>query len=307
MSFSEKSEVIIIDNGSTDNSYEWIKKNYPNIKIIQNSKNLGVTAAWNQGLELSLGQYICIANNDLIFSKNCIELLQNALEKHKWIGLASPYTIQDESRNVPSFSLPAVPYGKNNFDEYKKYNRLGYTGWCFMFRRKDSLKGFDPKYFLWYQDDDFLNQQLFQNRGIPPFRFPAPGKVPIVISGAEVKHQYSSSHDQLDEQWIKRTTENEKKYFKKKWRGYIGNSYLKDINWGNKVFLKSPKITIISQANKKHDYKSPLVSSIVPCYNRKEMLKRTIKSLINQTYLNHQIIFVDDGSIQILEPFLKIN
>ena len=305
MSFSEKSEVIIIDNGSTDNSYEWIKKNYPSIKTIQNSKNLGVTAAWNQGLELSLGQYICIANNDLIFSKNCIELLQSALEKHKWIGLASPYTIQDENRNVPSFSLPAVPYGKNNFDEYKKYNRLGYTGWCFMFRRKDSLKGFDPKYFLWYQDDDFLNQQLFQNRGIPPFRFPAPGKVPIVISGAEVKHQYSSSHDQLDEYWIKRTTENEKKYFKKKWRGYIGNSYLKDIKWGNKVFLKSPEITIMSQSNKKNDYNSPLVSSIVPCYNRKEMLKRTIKSLINQTYSNHQIIFVDDGSIQILEPFLK--
>ena len=305
MSFSEKSEVIIIDNGSTDNSYGWIRKNYPRIKIIQNSKNLGVTAAWNQGLELSSGQYICIANNDLIFSKNCIKLLQNALEKHKWIGLASPYTIQDESRNVPSFSLPAVPYEKNNFDEYKKYNRLGYTGWCFMFRKKDSLKGFDPKYFLWYQDDDFLNQQLFQNRGIPPFRFPAPGKVPIVISGAEVKHQYSSSHDQLDEYWIKRTTEKEKKYFKKKWRGYLGNSYLKDINWGNKVFLKSPKITLISQATKKHAYESPLVSSIVPCYNRKEMLKRTIKSLINQTYSNHQIIFVDDGSSQILEPFLK--
>ena len=61
----------------------------------------------------------------------------------------------------------------------------------------------------------------------------------------------------------------------------------------------------MSQSNKKHDYNSPLVSSIVPCYNRKEMLKRTIKSLINQTYSNHQIIFVDDGSIQILEPFLK--
>ena len=87
MSFSENSEVIIIDNGSADNSYEWIRKNYPKITIIQNSKNLGVTAAWNQGLELSSGQYICIANNDLIFSKNCIKLLQRALEKHKWIGM----------------------------------------------------------------------------------------------------------------------------------------------------------------------------------------------------------------------------
>ena len=117
---SRDTEIILIDDGSTDNSYEWIKKNYPSIKTIQNSKNFGVTAAWNQGLELSSGQYICIANNDLIFSKNCIELLQSALEKHKWIGLASPYTIQDERRNVPSFSLPAVPYGKTNFDKYKE-------------------------------------------------------------------------------------------------------------------------------------------------------------------------------------------
>ena len=298
-------EIIIIDNGSTDNSHAWIKHNYPNIKTIQNSKNLGVTAAWNQGLQLSSGQYICIANNDLIFSKNCVEILQSTLEKHKWIGLASPYTSQDQNRNVPFFALPSVAYAKNNFDEYKKHNRIGYTGWCFMFRKKDSLKGFDPKYFLWYQDDDFLNQQLFQNRGVPPFRFPAPGKVPVIVSGAEVKHQYSSSHDQLDEQWIKRTTEKEKIYFKKKWRGFIGNAYLKDIKWGDKVFLKNPKITILSQANKKHDSDSPIVSSIVPCYNRKEMLERTIKSLIKQTYTNQQIIFIDDGSIQILEPFIK--
>ena len=254
---------------------------------------------------MSSGQYICIANNDLIFSKNCVEVLQKTLEKHKWIGLASPYTYQDGNRNVPFFALPAVAYAKNNFDEYKKHNRIGYTGWCFMFRKKDSLKGFDPKYFLWYQDDDFLNQQLFQNRGVPPFRFPAPGKVPVIVSGAEVEHQYSSSHDQLDEQWIKRTTEKEKIYFKKKWRGFIGNAYLKNIKWGDKVFLKNPKITILSQANKKHDSDSPMVSSIVPCYNRKEMLKLTIRSLIKQTYTNQQIIFIDDGSIQILEPFIK--
>ena len=99
MSFSEKSEVIIIDNGSTDNSYEWIKKNYPSIKIVQNSKNLGVTAAWNQGLKFSSGKYLCIANNDLIFSKGCIEALKSTLENHKWVGLVSPYTFQDKNRN----------------------------------------------------------------------------------------------------------------------------------------------------------------------------------------------------------------
>ena len=66
---------------------------------------MGVTAAWNQGLQLSSGQYICIANNDLIFSKNCVKILQNTLEKHKWIGLASPYTTQDENISIGDSAL----------------------------------------------------------------------------------------------------------------------------------------------------------------------------------------------------------
>tara|TARA_B100000427_G_scaffold328603_1_gene342134 strand:- start:459 stop:2198 length:1740 start_codon:yes stop_codon:yes gene_type:complete len=301
----KSTEIIIIDNGSTDKSSEWIKNNYPKIKLLRNSKNLGVTSAWNQGLALSSGDFICIANNDLVFSKNCIEKLTATLQKHSWIGLVSPYTSQDKNRKVPFFSLSAVPYSKKNFKTYKKHHRIGYTGWCFMFRKKDSLNGFDPKYFLWYQDDDFLNQQLFQNRGIPPFRFPAPGKVPIVVSGAEVEHQYSSSHDQLDEQWVNYTTENEKIYFKKKWRGPLGNAYLKTINWGGKVSLNKPEKILLSESQKEIKSNEPLVSSIVPCYNRKELLSNTIKSLINQTYKNHEIIFVDDCSTENLEPFIK--
>ena len=66
---------------------------------------MGVTAAWNQGLKLSSGKYICIANNDLIFSNSCIETLQNTLENHNWVGLASPYTFQDKNRKVPFFCL----------------------------------------------------------------------------------------------------------------------------------------------------------------------------------------------------------
>ena len=301
------SEIIIIDNGSSDQSYEWIKKNYPSIVIIQNPKNLGVTAAWNQGLKFSSGEYICIANNDLIFSKGCIEALQSTLESYKWVGLASPYSIQDKDRNVPFFALPAVAFGKDNFKDYRKHHRIGYTGWCFMFRKKDLLNGFDPKYFLWYQDDDFLNQQLFHNRGITPFRFPAPGKVPLIVSDAEVQHQYSSSHDQLDERWIKKTTEKEKKYFKKKWRGFLGNGYLKEIKWGGKVHLEDSKMTIMSQSSGKTKSDRPLVSSIIPCYNRKEMLRFTIQSLINQDYSNQELVFVDDGSAEILEPFIKEN
>ena len=55
-----------------------------------------------------------------------------------------------------------------------------------------------------------------------------------------MKHQYSSTHDQLNEEWIKKTTDKEKNILKK-WRGFLGNSYLKEIKWGKKVYLKIQK------------------------------------------------------------------
>ena len=217
----------------------------------------------------------------------------------------SPYSYQDESRNVPSFALPAVPYLKKDFEKYKKYHRIGFTGWCFIFRKIDFRGKFDSKYFLWYQDDDFLNQQLFHSRGLPPFRFNAPGKVPLIIKGTSVKHKYSSSHEQLDQDWINSTVKNEKNYFKKKWRGYKGNFYLKDIKWGAKVHLLQTKYSVLSEKKSFIKSDKPLISTIIPCFNRKKRLKVTINALINQTYQNQELIFIDDHSEQNLEEIIK--
>ena len=217
----------------------------------------------------------------------------------------SPYSYQDESRNVPSFALPAVPYLKKDFEKYRKHHRIGFTGWCFIFRKIDFRGKFDSKYFLWYQDDDFLNQQLFHSRGLPPFRFNAPGKVPLIIKGTSVKHKYSSSHEQLDQDWINSTVKNEKNYFKKKWRGYKGNFYLKDIKWGAKVHLLQTKYSVLSEKKSFIKSDKPLISTIIPCFNRKKRLKVTINALINQTYQNQELIFIDDHSEQNLEEIIK--
>ena len=217
----------------------------------------------------------------------------------------SPYSYQDKSRNVPSFALPAVPYLKKDFEKYKKYHRIGFTGWCFIFRKIDFKGKFDSKYFLWYQDDDFLNQQLFHSRGLPPFRFNAPGKVPLIIKGTSVKHKYSSSHEQLDQDWINSTVKNEKNYFKKKWRGYKGNFYLKDIKWGAKVHLLQTKYSVLSEKKSFIKSDKPLISTVIPCFNRKKRLKITINALINQTYQNQELIFIDDHSEQNLEEIIK--
>src|SRR3972149_10077140 len=73
----DRIEIIVVDNGSTDGSAEFIKKNYPDIKIIKNSKNMGFAYANNQAAKNAAGQYLAFLNNDTRVDRNwLIELLK---------------------------------------------------------------------------------------------------------------------------------------------------------------------------------------------------------------------------------------
>ena len=52
--------------------------------------------------------------------------------------------------------------------------------------------------------------------------------------------------------------------------GDLGNGYLKTIQWGKKIHLTMPETILLSQSNKNLESNTPLVSSIVPFYNRKK-------------------------------------
>ena len=79
-------EIIIIDNASTDNSVEEVKKRFPNVRIIRNSKNLGVDYPRNQGIIMSKGKYIWFLDSDVIITnKNCLKNMLKLL-KNKDIG-----------------------------------------------------------------------------------------------------------------------------------------------------------------------------------------------------------------------------
>jgi len=82
-------EIIVVDNGSTDGSKEFIKNNYPDVIFIENDKNLGYAAASNQGIRASKGEYVLALNLDVTLTNNFIEAMVDSINQAPDIGSAS--------------------------------------------------------------------------------------------------------------------------------------------------------------------------------------------------------------------------
>jgi GT2 family glycosyltransferase len=79
----QKTEVLVIDNNSTDNSVAQIKKfqqTHTFLKLIQNNSNGGFARANNQGIEQSRGKYVLLLNSDTIVAPEALEVLVSTFE-----------------------------------------------------------------------------------------------------------------------------------------------------------------------------------------------------------------------------------
>ncbi len=79
-------EVIVIDNASSDLSCKMVKKEFPQVKLVENERNTGFAKANNQGLRISQGEYILFLNPDTVILKNALEKLLEFMETHTEAG-----------------------------------------------------------------------------------------------------------------------------------------------------------------------------------------------------------------------------
>src|SRR3989338_7529595 len=71
-------EIIVVDNGSEDNSIDVLKKRN-DIRLIELYKNYGATYAWNVGFKQAAYEYVCFLNNDIVVDKNWLLELVKAM------------------------------------------------------------------------------------------------------------------------------------------------------------------------------------------------------------------------------------
>jgi GT2 family glycosyltransferase len=76
-------EVLVIDNGSTDDTISFLKNEYPAVVRIAFSRNRGFTGAVNAGIRKATQPFVLILNNDCILESNTITRLLSFLDTHK--------------------------------------------------------------------------------------------------------------------------------------------------------------------------------------------------------------------------------
>lgn len=79
-------EIILIDDCSTDGSVEFIKKNFPKIKLIVNKTNQGPIVANNKGIQKSKGRYVILYDNDVLLTNNTLKQMVTYMDQNPKVG-----------------------------------------------------------------------------------------------------------------------------------------------------------------------------------------------------------------------------
>ncbi|MDY0226074.1 MAG: glycosyltransferase [Desulfomicrobium apsheronum] len=160
-----ETEIIIIDNGSTDNTQEIIKNLYIKIKIIKNKKNLGFAKACNQGAHSATGDMLIFLNNDTVVTAGWISSLVACVAREKNIGVVGCKLLYPDStvqHAGVAFSPIKVHHIYRNFapshpavNKQREFQAV--TAACMLVPRKLflSLGGFDESFINGFEDLDF--------------------------------------------------------------------------------------------------------------------------------------------------------
>jgi GT2 family glycosyltransferase len=182
------SEIIVIDNNSTDDSCLMMQQRFPLVKLIQNKENFGFPKGNNIGVSEAQGKYICVLNPDTVVAEDTFTKILAFAEDQTNLGIIGCKLIDGTGNFLPEskrgIPTPWVAFTKvfglyKVFSKWKLFNQYyaqhinkNETGkveilvGAFMFMQRDlylELEGFDEDCFM-YADDIDLSYRALQKQ-----------------------------------------------------------------------------------------------------------------------------------------------
>ncbi|PQJ74624.1 glycosyltransferase family 2 protein [Polaribacter gangjinensis] len=170
---SEKAEIFVADNASTDDSISYVKKHFPSVNIIENAVNGGYAKGYNDALQAIEADIYCLINSDVEVTKNWLAPVIEVFEKEKNVAIIQPKILDYKEKS--SFEYAGAGGGFIDFFGYpycrgRVFNSLEKdtqqfddtaeifwaSGACFFIRSKvfRDLNGFDEDYFAHQEEID---------------------------------------------------------------------------------------------------------------------------------------------------------
>lgn len=173
-----RTEIIVVDNASTDGSVDMLAKDFPLVKCIANTQNLGFGVANNIGVAAATAPYIMLLNSDAIMLSDTGDYLVGFMSQHAEVACVAPRVVLPNGKPQPkvfgyapnAWRVFTQSVGLNRLypqcdffggidSEYRK-GEITDVGWlsgvCLVMRRQDYLKvgGFDAQFFMYCEDID---------------------------------------------------------------------------------------------------------------------------------------------------------
>lgn len=164
-------EIIVVDNGSTDDSREWLRSR-SDIILIENQANAGAAAARNQGLRVATGAYTLFMDSDAeLRTPGGLAILVQYLEAHpQTAGAAGIYYSDEELRQLWCWS-PCMDWTGNHDPaaSLAPKDDPPVLSTCFSIFRTSALReigGFDEYFFYLYEDADLCERLRKRGYGL---------------------------------------------------------------------------------------------------------------------------------------------
>ena len=168
-------EIVVIDNGSPDDSEAEIRRACPGIDVVQTGKNLGYAGGMNVGIQRASKHspnYLLLLNSDTILDKGCIRLLVEALENNLGAGAASGtiFYYPDEGKvwyagGTMNF-WRASAFTNHDVDKSSDIAPVSFVSGCTMLIRTAVLNEiglFDERFFMYLEDTELCARLLANN------------------------------------------------------------------------------------------------------------------------------------------------
>lgn len=82
-------EILLVDNGSTDGTQEYVREKYPEVKLLELDRNYGFTGACNAGWQAASGEFIILLNNDTEVDPNWLAEIVSAFQRRPDVGIVA--------------------------------------------------------------------------------------------------------------------------------------------------------------------------------------------------------------------------